>query len=542
MTRHTLLGLTTLTLVLSAGSTLALGQSERPRNPEQNRQPADQTRPNDRSTRDRVDARQNVALLHKASDLIGSSVKNPNGDDLGTVSDMIVQRGSGRIVFAVINAGSVLGMGGKDFAVPLNELTWSATDKCYHASMTPEQVERQTEFLPDDWNDLQSDDWMDNFRNWIGVEEEDTVASEFERGEMTKIEGRVVDVRRDYKLLGNELVHVYVQTKDGQQREAVLGPSWYVMGHDAAPFRGTDIVINAVERDGVWYAASAGKRGNELTLRGEDGRPAWNAEGSPGENRPARYILMSDLIGADAESRGNDSGEVQDIIVERNSGRIAFLAFDANENFLGIGDEIRLIPWSMVAIDRDLNANIDADAATIGRAVQMPEDLEAFGSGQELNTAYTAFGTEPTRFERMSGDHQDRDDRGTNGSGRETGARDMSGDAWGKNSAMVKALSEGEKVQLEGTITAMTASSLSTGSPEASMMTINTTDKGRVDVLLAPRSYMDNQKMPFRVGDTVRIEGRSAMINSRKVTAAWSVKSDKSSLTLWNDKTPVWAR
>jgi hypothetical protein len=251
---------------------------------------------------------------------------------------------------------------------------------------------------------------------------------------------------------------------------------------------------------------------------------------------------MSDLIGADAESRGNDSGEVQDIIVERNSGRIAFLAFDANENFLGIGDEIRLIPWSMVAIDRDLNANIDADAATIGRAVQMPEDLEAFGSGQELNTAYTAFGTEPTRFERMSGDHQDRDDRGTNGSGRETGARDMSGDAWGKNSAMVKALSEGEKVQLEGTITAMTASSLSTGSPEASMMTINTTDKGRVDVLLAPRSYMDNQKMPFRVGDTVRIEGRSAMINSRKVTAAWSVKSDKSSLTLWNDKTPVWAR
>lgn len=542
MTRHTLLGLTTLTLVLSAGSTLALGQSERPRNPEQNRQPADQTRPNDRSTRDRVDARQDAARLHKASELIGSTVKNPNGEDLGKVSDMIVQRGSGRIVFAVINSGSVLGMGGKDFAVPLNELTWSDKDECYQANMTPEQVERQTEFLPDDWNNLQSDSWMDNFRSWIGVEEDDTAASAFERGELTKIEGRVVDVRRDYKLMGNELVHVYVQTKDGQQREAVLGPSWYVMGHDAAPFRGTDIVINAVERDGVWYAASAGKRGNELALRDEDGRPAWNLEGSPGEDRPARYILMSDLIGADAESRGNDSGEVQNIILERNSGRIAFLAFDANENFLGIGDEIRLIPWSMVAIDRDLNANIDADATTIGRAVQMPDDLEAFGSGPEMNTAYTAFGTEPTRFERMFSVRQERDDRGTNGSGREDGARDMSGDAWGRNSATVKALSEGDKVKLSGTITAITANTLSPGTPEATMLTINTTDQGRVDVLLAPRSYMDNQKMPFRVGDTVRIEGRSAMINGRKVTAAWSVKSDKSTLTLWNDKTPVWSR
>lgn len=542
MTRHSLFGLTALTLVLTAGSTLALGQSERPRSPEQTRQPAKQTQPTDRTVRDRSDARQDAARLHKASELIGSTVKNPNGDDLGKVSDMIVERGSGRIVFAVVNAGSVLGMGGKDFAMPLNELSWSAADKCYHASMTPEQIERQTEFLPDDWNNLQSDGWMDNFRGWIGVEEEDTVATAFERGEMTKIEGRVVDVRRDYKLLGNELVHVYVQTKDGQEREAVLGPSWYVMGHDAAPFRGTDIVINAVERDGVWYASSAGKRGNELTLRGEDGRPAWNLEGSPGEDRPARYILMSDLIGADAESRGNDSGEVQDIIVERNSGRIAFLAFDANENFLGIGDEIRLIPWSMVAIDRDLHANIDADATTIGRAVQMPDDIEAFGSGPELNTVYTAFGTEPTRFERISDDRSDRDDRGTNGSSREDGAQGMSGDAWGKNSAMVKALSDGEKVQLDGTITALTAGTFSTGTPEATILTLNTTDKGRVDVLLAPRSYMDNQKMPFRVGDTVRIEGRSATINGRKVTAAWSVKSDKSTLTLWNDKTPVWSR
>ena len=81
MTRHSLLGLTTLTLVLTAGSTLALAQSERPRNPDQPRQPADQTRPADRVVGDRANDRQDAPRLHRASDLIGSTVKNPNGGE-----------------------------------------------------------------------------------------------------------------------------------------------------------------------------------------------------------------------------------------------------------------------------------------------------------------------------------------------------------------------------------------------------------------------------------------------------------------------------
>jgi len=57
-----------------------------------------------------------------ASSIIGDKVENPQGEDLGKIDNLMVNLNDGRVEYAVIEFGSVLGIGGKLFAVPFSEL------------------------------------------------------------------------------------------------------------------------------------------------------------------------------------------------------------------------------------------------------------------------------------------------------------------------------------------------------------------------------------------------------------------------------------
>src|SRR4051812_44748113 len=58
-----------------------------------------------------------------ASSIIGDKVENPEGDDLGTIDNLMINVRTGRIEYAVLEYGSFLGLGGKLFAIPFHELT-----------------------------------------------------------------------------------------------------------------------------------------------------------------------------------------------------------------------------------------------------------------------------------------------------------------------------------------------------------------------------------------------------------------------------------
>lgn len=52
------------------------------------------------------------------NDLKGVTVRNPEGEDLGKLEDVVVDGTSGRVAYGVLSFGSFLGMGGKHFAIP----------------------------------------------------------------------------------------------------------------------------------------------------------------------------------------------------------------------------------------------------------------------------------------------------------------------------------------------------------------------------------------------------------------------------------------
>jgi sporulation protein YlmC with PRC-barrel domain len=83
----------------------------------------------------------------QASHLIGAPVKNPAGDTIGTIDDLIVA--SGDVNLAVISVGGLLGVGDKKIALPYNQLTVSPDGDTLFVKLTEEELKAKPAFDPD---------------------------------------------------------------------------------------------------------------------------------------------------------------------------------------------------------------------------------------------------------------------------------------------------------------------------------------------------------------------------------------------------------
>jgi sporulation protein YlmC with PRC-barrel domain len=60
--------------------------------------------------------------LVSSNAFVGATVKNPQGEKLGSLQELMIDPQSGRIVYAVLASGGVLGMGEKSIAIPWETL------------------------------------------------------------------------------------------------------------------------------------------------------------------------------------------------------------------------------------------------------------------------------------------------------------------------------------------------------------------------------------------------------------------------------------
>jgi len=107
---------------------------------------------NERRTSGRpVEASARVAgsPIWKSSDLKGSKVETPSGENLGEIKDVIIDA-SGRVSYVVISVGGFLGMGDRHVAVPFEALkvTTEGDKKKITLATTKERLKEAPEFKP----------------------------------------------------------------------------------------------------------------------------------------------------------------------------------------------------------------------------------------------------------------------------------------------------------------------------------------------------------------------------------------------------------
>ena len=121
-----------------------------------------------------------------ASTLAGDQVCNSAGDDLGKVSELMIDIPSGRVAYAVLSFGGVLGMGNKLFAVPWSALAVDEDQKCFVLDVDKKTLESAPGFDQDNWPDMADTTWgAEVFRHYGAEPYWDEQAEEEEKMALT---------------------------------------------------------------------------------------------------------------------------------------------------------------------------------------------------------------------------------------------------------------------------------------------------------------------------------------------------------------------
>lgn len=103
-----------------------------------------------------------------ADTLEGDTVVNPAGEDLGEIKDIMLDVRSGRIAYAVLSSGGILGIGDKLFAIPWSALTLDADRKCFILDVSKERMEKAPGFDKDHWPKMADLNWATQIHSYYG--------------------------------------------------------------------------------------------------------------------------------------------------------------------------------------------------------------------------------------------------------------------------------------------------------------------------------------------------------------------------------------
>jgi len=108
--------------------------------------------------------------LMGADTLNGNDVYNTYDEDLGDIKEIMLDVASGKIAYAVLSFGGVLGLGEKLFAVPWKALKLDTENKRFILDVSKERLKNAPGFDKDDWPDMADTTWSDNVHNFYAIE------------------------------------------------------------------------------------------------------------------------------------------------------------------------------------------------------------------------------------------------------------------------------------------------------------------------------------------------------------------------------------
>ena len=101
-----------------------------------------------------------------ASTLSSDAIKNPQGDSLGDLKDIMINTSTGKVAYAVLSYGGILGMGDKLFAVPWESLAIDGENKCLILNVSKERLKEAPGFDKDRWPNFADPAFADQLRGY----------------------------------------------------------------------------------------------------------------------------------------------------------------------------------------------------------------------------------------------------------------------------------------------------------------------------------------------------------------------------------------
>jgi hypothetical protein len=102
-----------------------------------------------------------------ASDRVeGTPLRRSNGEKIGTIQRLMVDKVSGNVAYAVLSFGGLLGMGQKHLPIPWARLKYTPDLEAYQLDLTDEELSRAPSYEATkefDWGDRSNEIVIHNF-------------------------------------------------------------------------------------------------------------------------------------------------------------------------------------------------------------------------------------------------------------------------------------------------------------------------------------------------------------------------------------------
>ncbi len=112
--------------------------------------------------------RENPDFL-SADSLTDDKVVNTAGEDLGKFEDLMIDLADGRVAYAALSFGGILGMGNKLFAIPWKALTLKVHEHTFLLDIPKETLKNAEGFDKDNWP-VTTRDWLFNMYSYYGYQ------------------------------------------------------------------------------------------------------------------------------------------------------------------------------------------------------------------------------------------------------------------------------------------------------------------------------------------------------------------------------------
>lgn len=105
-----------------------------------------------------------------ATTIIGDKVINAQGEHLGEIKELMIDLDLGRVAYAVLSFGGVLGMGEKLFAVPFQALQLRPDRHEFVLNVDKEKLKKAPGFDKNNWPSTADRTWGAQIHKYYGYE------------------------------------------------------------------------------------------------------------------------------------------------------------------------------------------------------------------------------------------------------------------------------------------------------------------------------------------------------------------------------------
>ena len=105
----------------------------------------------------------------------GTAAYDPQGNKIGSINRLMIEKTSGKVVYAVMSFGGFLGLGTEEHTIPWNKLNYDTSLGGYRTDITKEQLEGAPTFYRDrdyNWSDREHERGLYDYWGvppyWVG--------------------------------------------------------------------------------------------------------------------------------------------------------------------------------------------------------------------------------------------------------------------------------------------------------------------------------------------------------------------------------------